>query len=205
MKTCQWVALGDSITLGQTNGNVSYVDKCVAAYAPLVGHTTKTAVGGSTCDSANQVPSAQALFNGSLQVNIASLDFGANDGGTKTAAQFVSDLKTACLTLRGTGFKIIVTSMLPCGAYDSAAFRTSSRALILADSSFWDQFVDFGNTGTTMGAEAAKNDISLYNDTVHPTDHGHVLLEPMMTPALRYFIEPPPVTGVARSRLQVGM
>ena len=61
---------------------------------------------------------------------------------------------------------------VPCASYDSEAFRTASRALMLAHPSFWDYFVDWGNTATTMGAEAAKNDTLLYSDGVHPTDEA---------------------------------
>ena len=176
-----WCALGTSIGAGNYNGGVSYVDKVVAAFPSLFGNTHNICVPGSSCDDRGQVSAAQALYDRSKDVNIASLEFGPNDGLRKSAAAFVADLKRACLALRGTGFTIMVSSMLPCASYDSEAFRTSSRALILADPSFWDYLVDWGNTETTMGGEAAKNDTLLYSDGVHPTDHGYNLMEPQLT------------------------
>ena len=181
-KSCNWCALGTSIGAGNYNGGVSYVDKVVAAFPSLSGNTHNICVPGSSCDDMGQVSAAQALYDGSKDVNIASLEFGPNDGlKGKSAEAFVADLKTACLALRGTGFTIMVSSMLPCASYDSEAFRASSRSLILADPSFWDYLVDWGNTETTMGGEAAKNDTLLYSDGVHPTDHGYDLMEPQMT------------------------
>jgi hypothetical protein len=190
MKTNKWTAVGTSITNGNHNGGVSYVQKCDAAYAPI-GTIANISVPSSSCDDSGQGAAADGGFDGAKQVNILSVEFGANDGLTKTAAQFVADLKTFCLARRSAGFKIIVCTMLPCGSYDSAAFRTSSRSLIFADPSFYDYVVDYGDPATTMGAEAAKNDASLYSDTVHPTDFGYGLLEPAMTAGLRFFIEEP--------------
>ncbi len=206
-RTVNWVTLGDSITAGYTNGSISYVNKCQDTYAPLVGHTENISVPGSTCDNFNQVFQASLRFDPSTEVNIASVAFGANDGFVMNATTFLGNLKTACLTLRSYGFTIIVVTMLPCGNYDSQAFRTDSRAMILADPSFWDAVADFGDITTVMGAEAAKGDSTLYNDTVHPSDLGHTHLGPEMLAAIQLFTEDAVVTsgGVSRSRMQLGM
>jgi hypothetical protein len=116
--------------------------------------------------------------------------FGANDGVTKSAATFESDLASFVAARRSTGFLDVILTMLPCGSYDSVAFRAAINANAL---STYPRVIDIGSTSTAMGAEAAKNNGSLYSDTVHPTAAGNVLLEPAITAAIRSLLMSLPV------------
>lgn len=181
MKTCRVVWVGDSITAGNHVSSGEEFPALVVAQIPSLD-SHNISVPSSTCDSASQGAAADALYDGTKDVNLCVILFGANDGVTKSAATFESDLASFVAARRSTGFLDVILTMLPCGSYDSVAFRAAINANAL---STYPRVVDIGSTATTMGAEAAKNDGSLYSDTVHPTAAGNVLLEPAITAAIR--------------------
>jgi len=166
------IFIGTSITAGNHLGNPT-----VERFSTLVGNAlsqltvSNIGVPSSTCDSANQLATANALVDPFKQ-NFAIIEFGPNDGLTKTAAEFEGDLATFVAGLDAR-FVPLPLTMLPCGSYDSVAFRAAINPNTLAT---YAHVIDVGNISTTMGAEAAKNDGALYSDTVHPTAFGNTLL-----------------------------
>ena len=99
-------------------------------------------------------------------------------------------------------------TVLPNGGGTINPLRAVCNPLIAADLGIWyDALADIGNTATTMGADAAPSNPTLYNsgDLVHPTNFGNGLLEPTVTSAIASLITIPTVGGVSRSRMQLGM
>jgi lysophospholipase L1-like esterase len=182
MLTCNVVWTGTSITAENHEPGNGYVSLTQTAFPALESHNI--AVPSSTLDSEGQGASADALFNSAKQVNICFVEFGVNDGVSVPVDTFKNTLATYCAARRTAGFKVIVATMLPCGSYDSVAFRDSLNTYIRATSTFWDRLADFGNLSSTMGAEAAKNDTNLYSDSVHPTVLGYTYLAPIVQAAI---------------------
>lgn len=186
MLTGNVVFCGDSITAGNhVSAGECYPELVAAA---LVGPTYHNiAVPSSSCDSANQGVTADALFDAGVDVNILFVMFGANDGLSKSAATFESDLASWVAARQSAGFTVVVLTMLPCGSYDSVAFRAAINA---NSREAYLHVVDLGDPASTMGAEAAKNNGTLYSDTVHPTAYGNTLLEPFVTAVLTGLLTP---------------
>ena len=186
MKTCRVVWCGTSITAENHEPGNGYASLIAAA---TTINSQNIAVPSSTCDSGGQLASANALYDATKEVNVCWVEFGVNDGLTKTSTQFLSDLATFVAGLNA-GFTVMTATMLPCGSYGGAqAFREAINPAIVANagSIYGDYIVNIGSTSTTMGAEAAKNDGSLYSDTVHPTVAGYALLKPEIQRVLELF------------------
>jgi len=171
MRACNVVWCGDSITAGNHVNPGECFPELVAATLPITSHNI--GIPSATCDSGGQAATAAGLYD-VTKVNICYILFGANDGiGGKTAPQFATDLASFVSTVQAAGFIAVPVTMLPCGSYDSVAFRAAINGDIR---STYTRYVDIGHTSTEMGAEAAKNDGTLYSDTVHPTALGNTKL-----------------------------
>jgi lysophospholipase L1-like esterase len=173
------VFAGDSITAGNHVSAGEDFPTLVGTALPAIT-VHNIGVPSSTCDSDGQGATADGLYVAGA-INICCVLFGANDGTSKTAATFNSDLATWVAARETTGFVVIVLTMLPCGSYSSAAFRAAVNA---NTRSSYARVADIGALAATMGAEAATSDTQLYSDAVHPTAYGNTLIEPTVTAAV---------------------
>ena len=184
--TSNIVIIGDSIPAATHVGpGEGYFELSIAALQ-AAGYTISPhniAVPSSALDDANQAAAAAALFDPSKQRNICFIASGANDGLSKTIGQFRTALATAATTVRNAGFQPVPCTMPPCGSYDSVNFRAGINADTKTDYSRW--VVDFGDPTSIMGAETAKNDTSLYSDSVHPTALGNTYMAPLLTAMIK--------------------
>jgi lysophospholipase L1-like esterase len=179
------VFAGDSITAGNHVG-------AGEDYPTLVGGmlggviVNNLAVPSSTIGSGTQGSDADALYNGSKPVNVCCVMWGINDlAGGASPATAKASLKTWCLARKAAGFVVAVLTILPCNTFGNAnALRNEFNALVRADRSFYDLLIDVGITSTTMGADAAVGNVSLYSDGVHPTYAGNQLLAATSAQAL---------------------
>jgi lysophospholipase L1-like esterase len=176
MKSCHIVWCGTSITaavyLSAEQRYANIVSTALRASFDNIAVPSSFLIN----DPDNQGPTADTHINSSKAVNILAMEFGTNDGTGFSAAQFSAAQDTWIAARLAAGFsRVVPLSMLPCASYDSAAFRTSINAHSL---STYYPVADIGNTGTVMGAEAAKNDTNLFGDGVHPTLYGASLLAP---------------------------
>jgi hypothetical protein len=88
-------------------------------------------------------------------------------------------------------WKIVLATVLPqSGGSAPGSFndlRHTVNASMRADPSFYDALDDIGNVGTTMGADSAADDTSLYAAGLHPTLAGHNLLSPEVAAAINAY------------------
>jgi lysophospholipase L1-like esterase len=178
------VFCGDSITAGNHVGAGEDFPTLVAAG---IGSVTASNLGvpSSTIGSGTQGADADALYNGAKPVNVCCVMWGINDlaGGT-SAATAKANLKTWCLARQAGGLFVAVMTLPPCNTFANAnTLRNSMNDLLRADA-FYDLLIDLGDTGTTMGADAAVENASLYSDGVHPTYAGNQLLAATIAGAL---------------------
>lgn len=145
------------------------------------GNPTGTDIAYITANAASRV---DAYYNPSAKHNVLMLIIGSNDIAVdlRSAAQVFADLKAYCLARKAVGWTIALATILPrLGLGDPANFNTTRgavRASILGDASFYDALLDFGDTGTTMGADTAPNNATYYDSgKIHPTDAGYALLQ----------------------------
>jgi len=162
------------------NPGEAYPELVAAAFPMLGSHNI--AVNGAYIDNESQGAAADALFDSTKRFNICAVAFGANDGLQGSAATFNANLAAFVAARVTRGFLPMVMTMLPCGSYDSVAFRAAINLNSRNDRNYSRGLTDLGDIQTTMGAEAAKNDGSLYGDTVHPTAAGHALLAAIVKP-----------------------
>jgi lysophospholipase L1-like esterase len=189
----RWTAYaGDSITADSgVPINEGYQYLATTALSPSTmgihigqGGSTVTAYSHTAEIDATLVPGAS---------NVLVVAFGANDLIDVAAATFVANLKTFCLARRAAGWTVVVTTVLPhtgngFGGTSFNTLRATANTAIRNDSSFYDALADIGDTGTTMGADAAASDTMYYQDGVHPTVTGHGLLAPIVQAAIEAVI-----------------
>jgi hypothetical protein len=177
---------GNSIQAGNHVGGPpnDYPSMVIAALpAGATGTSHNIAVPSSSIDNAGQGATADGLYDGTKQVNICVVEFGVNDiAGGESAATFVANLKTFCLARRAKGFKVVVCTIISWGSIN--ATRDAANALIRADPSFYDGLADIGNNATTMGADNAYLDTSIYQADNHPTILGNQNLEAVIEPVI---------------------
>lgn len=207
MLTCSAVFVGDSIMAGNHTPGHEIPTLVGISIPSIVIHNI--AVPSSSIDNAGQAAAADALIDVTKEINICAVMFGANDLASLSGSAFEATLKSFCLARRIAGFKIVVCTVLPLGGYDINPKRAVANSATRTDPTFWDAMADWGNTATTMGADLAWQDATLYNaaDLVHPTNHGNDLLEPFLTNAILDLLNPVIVTGsgIPRSRMFTGM
>jgi len=201
-----WV--GDSITAGNHVGAGEDFPTLVTTQLTANGFTVAKHNIGIPSDflaGTTQGATADGLFDSGKDRNVCVIMLGINDLASGTSgASHEATLQTFCLARRSAGFKIVVCTILPINDAATLARTKTSNSLVRGDASFYDRLVDVGaGSGTTMGADAAPLDGSLYSDTVHPTLLGNQLLEPFMTTEISALLTA--TGGVSRSRAQVGM
>jgi lysophospholipase L1-like esterase len=199
--TNQVLFLGDSITAGNhVPAGQDIPTKVAASYSAIAAHYQNLGIGstyanedGSHTDGGQGV-TADGLFDGTKQVNIAVIFFGANDvADAATRLNFTTAFKTYCLARRSAGFKILIVSTLPNTAITSNGFestRLSANTTNLSDGTFWDYFANVA-ADPIMGLQATNSNATYYSDGVHPTPTGNDLLVPWFVDALKVLIELP--------------
>jgi lysophospholipase L1-like esterase len=192
-----WVATGDSITAcNHVSAGQCYTDYVSAAFPAVATNLHNIGVPSSYIDSAGQGASADALYDGTKQVDVVSILFGANDmysgSQNESASTFVNNLKTFGQARQAAGFKTLVLTVLPstndAGAYNVRrnAANVLIRALVHADGV--DAIADVGGDAT-FGTDAAASNVTYYSDGVHPTALTNSLMEPYVTAALRTLVQ----------------
>lgn len=169
-KPVKWVAAGTSITKGNHVNPGEAYPELVAAELPVDLHNIGVPSSFLVGDPDGQGATADGLIDSS-KLMILTLEFGVNDGTLYTAQQF-ADAEDAFVRARlVAGFQAVFSlTMLPCGSYDSVAFRAAINAYKKVSNAY---VIDVGATNTEMGVETAKGDTSLYSDSVHPTALGY--------------------------------
>jgi lysophospholipase L1-like esterase len=175
---------GDSITAGN---HVGAGEDFPTLVSTLVGGITLHNLGDpSSVINDAQGTSADAFYDAGNQANVLCVMWGINDlAGGSSAATTVAALKAWCEDRIATGWTVAVLTILPCNTFGNAnTLRNAANVLVRADSSFYDLLIDVGATSTTMGADAAVENASLYSDGVHPTYAGNQLLAATIAQAL---------------------
>lgn len=177
-----------------------------------VVHGQCFAVGGSIVTDGSDTPGV----SNTLQARAAQVDaayvagklnlllilIGANDLALVSAATFVANLKSYCLSRKAVGHKVIVCTLLPQGAVHTnfVARRDDAIAGIeLNDGGWWDYLIPF-SADPVMGPAAAADDTGLYADAVHPTlttGHNNLanIAEPVLAEAIADSAEPTSTPG----------
>lgn len=208
MKTNVVVWIGTSITAGNhlgspTTERASHL--CEVAIPSIAANSHNIGVPSSWIDTSSQGAAADALYDGTKQINICVIEFGVNDmintGGDESAATYVtSNLKPFCAARRATGFKLIVLQTMAINGNSTFnGRRDSANALVIADPSFYEAYVDLGS----MGLAATTADTTYFSDGVHPTATGETIRAPFITTALTNLLTS--TGGVSRTRMQLCM
>lgn len=183
MHTHVVVWCGDSITAGNhLPAGQDYPTLVAGALSLSALHN----LGGPSSEvNETQGSAADLLYDASKDINICSAFWGPNDIADVGVTAFVSNLKTFCANRKATGFYTVAMTVLPFNTYPNAnSLRDSANATLRADTSFCDLLIDLGATSTTMGADAACANTSLYLDGIHPTFFGNQLLTKTIAAAL---------------------
>jgi lysophospholipase L1-like esterase len=172
---------GDSITAN----NPSYWDLYNANALPKVVGAKYATSGNTVADlvaRAAYVDAAIPAVKGSRKFILTVL-IGHNDliisGGNVSA--FLTSLASYLDARRAAGWTVVLLTVLPSTQYASFnAWRNSANTTIRT----WvglhcDAIADVA-ADATIGADVAASNTSLYSDGTHPTDAGHVLLEPIV-------------------------
>jgi lysophospholipase L1-like esterase len=181
--------LGDSIASG-SNGNPGYAYRVPANASPPI-HGANYGVGGAGVTTlATQLSTllpiiAQGIAGGRKVV--CDINYGANDlSGAVSATTFLSNLAAAADNLRSYGAKVVLHTVLPrsqAPAIDDTVRGTANTAIRAMVGVHCDAVADIASDAT-MGANGAATNTTYYADGVHPTDAGHILLEPYVTAAI---------------------
>lgn len=171
----QYVAEGDSITAG--------IGVSMGGYPGYLATNTlkvyNLAVGGSTVDDLVLRESGVNAYNGTANETFTVL-IGRNDitapGYNRTT--FLNTLSAYLDRVRATGKYVVLGTILPSNVNVgyNAERNTVNTTLRTWVGVHCDAIVDFGDTGTAMGADAAPSNLTLYSDGTHPTDAGQALL-----------------------------
>ncbi len=192
MRRTNIVYCGDSV-MADTHNTPGVDDIPLLASPTMPFIWSNRAVGGSTVDEAGQGTQADSDYKSSVELNICFVEFGLNDMVSSDGATFVATLKTFCLARISRGFRVVVCTTTPSGIANGISRARTANGLIKADTSFWHALADYGvDSGTTMGADAACLDSSLYQvDQIHPTPLGNSLIAPIVSVAGMSLIVPP--------------
>lgn len=150
-----------------------------------LGIPSDTIAGAQAKYTANIAP----LFSASRAKNILIVQIGTNSVafGTKTAAQNITDVYALCDGARADGYKVVLCTLLPRSDAGIRGTFNADRATINADyvtnwASHADAFCRF-DTVAGMGADGDSDNLTNYQDKVHPTPTGAGLLLPVIQAA----------------------
>lgn len=183
-----YYSIGDSITAGSGVDTQATFNWLAVTTLPTPGVGRRLGQGGSSVIGYSHTAEVDATFQAG-KTNTLIVFFGANDLLDSSAATFKANLKAFCLARRAVGWKIVLLTVLPhtgngVGGVSFNILRAAANTLIRGDTSFYDALADVGDTGTTMGADAAAVNATYYQDGVHPTTAGHALLAPIVEAAI---------------------
>lgn len=171
------VAEGDSITEGVTHSTNAYpaVYNATPPNPLLMGFNN--AVAG---DGIAQLNARAAALDAKLPTTIGTRKFiltvliGRNDLPAADPTTYAASLASYCDARRAAGWKVAICTILPSTALGFNTARNAVNTIIRGwtPGQHADALVDFGDTATTMGADAAAADTLLYQDGTHPTQLG---------------------------------
>jgi lysophospholipase L1-like esterase len=185
------IYVGDSITVVSSTASPNHYGypKMADAINGHSYHSYNVAGGGQRIEIqlsqyANQVGNILSAYSDNRVVVIA---YGTNDiSQGRTAAQIRADVESYCASIRGSGSKVVVGTILPATGHTSPmqTERDTYNAGIRADwATFADGLMDFA-ADPTMGPQAAASNTSLYPDGLHPSRLGHTYLAPIAAAAI---------------------
>lgn len=179
-KVTKFVAFeGDSITVMDAD---KYPYYCCTNLPVISGR--QFAVSGSTIAdmvSRESVVTSYLYQNGCKHV--LSILIGANDLLGLGAATWTANLKSYCLTMRASGWKIVLCTVLPTTAVGFNTERATANSNIHADPSFYDALADLA-ADPTIGCDACAADLTYYSDGTHPTAAGQAIIGPIVRAAI---------------------
>ena len=167
-----WVMFeGDSITAGAAGTPFGYTAQ--AAITPYPQGIITAISGSNIATLVSREAADNALLQPSPTRNIMTVLIGANDmGDAGGASAFVANVKSYCLTMRATGWKIVVLTVLPRTFSGFNAWRNDVNSLIVADTSFYDAIVRL-DLDPVIGCDACAANTTYYNaDGLHPNTTG---------------------------------
>jgi lysophospholipase L1-like esterase len=169
------VSEGDSISLGY-NGRTPF-GRIATANWPNSRIYIPAQFGGTLQGLEDRAAHDDTFYNPGNGHNVIVVLIGRNDfeSGISTTA-FVARLKAYCQARQLVGWTVVVCTLLPSGNQSThylayLAWRNAVNPLIRSDPSFYDAVCDFA-ADPTMGPDAAGDDLSLYYDTLHPSQLG---------------------------------
>jgi lysophospholipase L1-like esterase len=125
------------------------------------------------------------------KTNILCVLCGLNDMAIagSGSTQCFDTLKAYCQTMRATGWKIVLLTLLPTdpSLFVGLNLNTKIAAVntsIRGDASFYDALADIAGDAT-MGNVANTTNLTYYADGIHPTATGQALLAPYVTAAVQ--------------------
>lgn len=143
------------------------------------------AVGGSTLKNLEaRLPALLAL-----RPDLVSVFIGANDLLDYPSAQAYANALNAYVSqIRATGAKVVISTNLPQNQMNvdyNAQFnrRRAELATILRSATWADGLADYA-ADTTIGGDGAAGQPTLFQDGVHPTDHGQRVLANVYKPRM---------------------
>jgi lysophospholipase L1-like esterase len=167
------VAEGDSITAI----SYSYVDVYYTTPPSTLFMGLNNAVSGSTINNLNlrasEIDSCIPPNKGTRKF-VLSVLIGANDLGVST---WLTNLASYLDARRSAGWYVVLCTVLPQTASGFNTARDSANPTLRT----WvgvhcDAICDFGNLSSTMGADAAASNTTLYPDGEHPSATGFINL-----------------------------
>jgi hypothetical protein len=172
---------GDSITYGRTLITGNDISAQTPSLTGEVLSRVNYGIGGQAqSEMTTNYPTRAQIAYLPSKLNILKIFAGTNDihlngaTGAATWASAVSEMQAA----RATGYKILITTMLPRFDFTTPerAERDAFNALVRANwATYADGILDYA-ADPTMGALAAVSNTVLYADGVHPTEYGDGLL-----------------------------
>lgn len=172
---------GDSITIATNNADRYGYAKMAQRMLPNAVAIYNYALGGSQLS-----PNVQDRYASTVGATLAaypanscivSLAIGTNDLtiGGRTASQIYADIQAYAAQVRSNGGKIVVHTILPNAAWNSAQQTTRNNLNTMIRNnwaSFADAFADHG-ADPVMGVQSAASNNALYPDGLHPSTLGH--------------------------------
>lgn len=184
------LGIGDSVMLGQT-GTTNWP---LNTFFDISLHSTVPFLSGENRGaSAYQVSNltTDATITDSYYVtgrkNILVIHIGVNDMASTSGTTFVSNLKTFCLARRATGWKIVISTVLPrsdAGAGSEITNRNVANPLIRSDTSFYDALVDLA-ADTNIGCDSCSANATYYPDHLHPDDAANIIMAALYTAGIQ--------------------
>lgn len=189
----KWGTVGDSLQSG-FGGAVPWIVQASASWYPdrvavvnqgVAGQSVGPAATAGTMTNATQLAAIDAIFNGALNYNIASIWGGANDiQAGRTAADIYTDLTTWFSGRHAVGFKTMCLCVVKMNK--PAPFlvtRAALNASILANAAGFDQVLDLDSIPGTPG-----DGINYDADGIHLTTAGQTVVLGLVLPKWRAMV-----------------